>query len=153
MMANNALAPPVYNALASFAQPPTMVDPMDFSDKYNTPLKPAEKKEYQKWLMTLPEYQRNARDYDLQGAFKAGLNPAENGHFPDAFKKPNHPTFSDQSKYSGVEGHVGGSWSKLANGQWAFTPGVSKVREPMWSPEDLKAYFSRVEPNNILVMP
>ena len=38
-------------------------------------------------------------DYDLMGAYKAGLKPGENGHFSDEFKKPNHPTFSVESKY------------------------------------------------------
>lgn len=38
-------------------------------------------------------------DYDLRGAYEAGLVPGENGHFSDLFKKPNHPTFSIESKY------------------------------------------------------
>lgn len=36
-------------------------------------------------------------DYDLRGAYEAGLKPAENGHWSDRFKLPNHPTFSDEA--------------------------------------------------------
>ena len=41
-------------------------------------------------------------DYDLRGAWKAGSQraPGSGGHMADTFKKPNHPTFSDQSKYA-----------------------------------------------------
>ena len=40
-------------------------------------------------------------DYDIRGAYDAGLNraPGPEGHFPDTFKYPWHPTFSDQSQY------------------------------------------------------
>mgnify|MGYP006291813853 CR=1 FL=1 len=149
-MANNALAPMRNSLMLQFAQP-ISADTMDFTDKYNTPLTAKETKEYQAWLQTLPEFQRSTRDYDLQGAFKAGLNPAENGHFPDTFKKPNHPTFSNQSKYHGVEGYMGGNWIPLKNGQWAFAPGVSKVRQPIWDQASLQDYFARVEPNSLLL--
>lgn len=51
-------------------------------------------------------------DYDLRGAFKAGLQPSpENGHWPDTYKKPNHPTFSDQSIYAKDRPDLAGSWS------------------------------------------
>lgn len=38
-------------------------------------------------------------DYDLRGAFKAGVVPDADGHMPDTFKKPNHPTFSVESEH------------------------------------------------------
>jgi hypothetical protein len=42
----------------------------------------------------------SGHDYDLRGAYEAGVTPnADNGHFPDTFKMPNHPTFSIESKY------------------------------------------------------
>lgn len=127
-----------------------MTDPTDLTNQYNTPLTAAETKNYQTWLQTLPEFQRSTRDYDLQGAFKAGLGRSGNGHFPDTFKKPNHPTFSDQSIYAGKEGNVGGEWKELPNKQWSFTPGVSQVRQPYWDAEELKQYFAKVEPKNVL---
>ena len=67
---------------------------------FDTPLTPQEETAFQSWK------QKNAQrdsgeDYDLRGAFKANLSadPAT-GHWPDTYKKPNHPTFSDQSQYA-----------------------------------------------------
>jgi hypothetical protein len=48
----------------------------------------------------------------LRGAYKAGLKPdPTSGHWPDTFKKPNHPTFSDQSMYATGE-------NKAKAGRW-----------------------------------
>lgn len=41
----------------------------------------------------------SGQDYDLRGAYEAGLVPSANQHFPDTFKLPGHPTFSIESKY------------------------------------------------------
>lgn len=49
-------------------------------------------------------------DYDLRGAWRAGARANQDGHWPDRWKKPNHPTFSEESIYHGVDGHVGGRW-------------------------------------------
>ena len=49
-------------------------------------------------------------DYDLRGAFAAGAEPAENGHWPDTFKKPWHPTFSDESQYAEDMPDLAGHW-------------------------------------------
>lgn len=50
-------------------------------------------------------------DYDLRGAFDAGLTPDANGHWPDIFKRPNHPTFSDQSVFAiGRNASKAGRW-------------------------------------------
>ena len=138
-----------YDELASMS----MVDPLDYSGKYNTPLNPAEAAAYQKWLATLPDYQRNTRDYDMQGAFKAGLGKSANGHFPDTFKKPNHPTFSTESQYSGVEGNMGGTWSPLPGGKWAFAPAASGIKKPLWDEAALREYFARNEPDATLNYP
>lgn len=142
----------IAKALAWYSQAASMpmVDPMDFSDKYNTALNQNETAAYQKWLATLPEYQRNARDYDMQGVFKAGLGKSANGHFPDTFKKPNHPTFSTESKYSGVDGNMGGAWSELPQGKWAFTPAASTVKKPLWDQAALEKYFAENEPTATL---
>ena len=149
-MSDNALAPTRNSLLMQFTRP-LGADTMDFTSKFNTPLSEKETKQYQAWLQTLPEYQRNTYDYDLQGAFKAGLNPAENGHLPDTFKKPNHPTFSNQSKYHGVEGYMGGNWIQLKNGQFAFAPGTTKARKPLWDQAALQEYFAKAEPNVLLL--
>ena len=82
----------------------------DLTDQWNTKLEPAQEAAYQKWLKTMPKLAQNTWDYDMRGAFKAGVSPdPETQHFPDRFKKPNHPTFSNQSMYS-FDDHIGGTW-------------------------------------------
>lgn len=81
---------------------------MDFDKSFNTILSPDQEGEFRRWK------QRHApndsgHDYDLRWAFAAGMKPdPESGHWPDTFKKPNHPTFSDQSKYA--KHGTPGSW-------------------------------------------
>jgi hypothetical protein len=135
-------------ALRGQATPPP--DPLDYTDKYNTQLSPADEQKYQAWAKSLGP-QGSTYDYDLRGAYKAGAGQATNGHFTDQFKKPNHPTFSDQSQYSGVNGQQGGSWQALPDGTWSFTPTASMLK--MHDPEDLQQYWNRVEPTNKLVLP
>lgn len=114
----------------------------DFTEKFNTELTEDEEAEYSK---AYPD-KRAIYDYDMKGAWKSGAARGENGHYPDTFKKPNHPTFSNQSLYSNEE-NEGGSWEDLGNDKWRFTPGKTN----MYSPEDLKYYFEKVEPNSELV--
>ncbi len=90
--------------------PAARAEGQDLSTKYNTPIAPIQRKAYNEWLSTLAPKQRSLYDYDLQGAFLAGATPSENGHLPDTFKKPNHPTFSDQSQYAGAPGARPGHW-------------------------------------------
>ena len=61
------------------------------------------------------------RDYDLRGAWRADPSSlSSNGHLSDRWKKPNHPTFSSESKYSSAS-TPGGNWVG-ANGGWTFVP-------------------------------
>lgn len=62
--------------------------------------------------------------YDYKGYFEsdpvAAMKTAKGkGHFPDTFKNPVHPTFSDESKYSTPE-HKGGKWIVSNNGTDVF---------------------------------
>lgn len=95
---------------------------------FETTLSDAEEAQFQTWKA---KYAPNdsGYDYDLRGAFKAGITPGANGHWPDTYKKPNHPTFSDESKYASVVG-------KKFSGHWDgenFTP-----PEQQWSDEASK---------------
>lgn len=67
-------------------------------EHYNTVLSPDEEKNFGPWKDEHAP-QDSGVDYDLRGAFKEGLKPGPDGHWADTYKKPNHPTFSDQSKY------------------------------------------------------
>lgn len=74
-------------------------------EAFNTALSPDEEAQFGEWKSKNAPNDSGA-DYDLRGAFKAGLTPAgpeagvNEGHWPDTFKKPNHPTFSVESKYA-----------------------------------------------------
>lgn len=116
-----------------------------FQANYNTPI-PAEKaQDYDLW-----KFQQSRKmgrdvtgdniDYDVQGFYMKNAQQSGNGHGPDTFKKPNHPTFSDQSQYHGLDGYEGGHW-----GENSFTP--SLTNQVMMSPRARARYFQQVEPN------
>lgn len=79
------------------------------SGPYNTNLSSRTERKYQDWKnQTAPD--DSGEDYDYRGAYLAGEHPGEDGHMTDHFKKPNHPTFSDESQYGqfGNPGHWDG---------------------------------------------
>jgi hypothetical protein len=97
---------------------------MMFKDKYNTELTKEEEKDFDKWAEE--ESKKQGRDilmdkgaYDVQGFWKSGdwKNRDADNHGTDTWKKPNHPTFSNQSKYNGAGGWYGGNWTEDAGYQ------------------------------------
>lgn len=58
------------------------------------------------------------QDYDMRGAFKAGVKPDNTKHWPDTYKKPNHPTFSNESIYSSLVGTTPGVWTGIHHDQY-----------------------------------
>ena len=122
-------------------------DPLDFTDKYNTKLTPKQEEKFLKWAEENNKLQ-DAYDYDIRGFWKNKEKFAENGHGSDKFKKPNHPTFSDQSIYHGVDGYQGGKWLEDKNGV-AFIPSSTS----MWNAPMLRDYFNKYEPDVTLVIP
>lgn len=68
--------------------------------------------------------QKNNQDYDMSAYLEDNKEQAFshiNGqHYPDTYKKPNHPTFSDESIYSTKE-TPGGHWG-YQNGKEVFYP-------------------------------
>jgi hypothetical protein len=95
-----------------------------------------------------------SRDYDMRGYFQANpdVQPnAEGVHYPDTYKKPNHMTFSDESVYHGKDGNQGGSWGMDEQGKDTFTPGPTNLQTH--TPDELRDYFQKVEPNVKLIMP
>ena len=102
--------------------------------QYDTHLTRKEKQEFNNWVSQqkeegniLPE--DNFEDYDMQGFWKNEvLNNTEYAtataetHFPDKYKKPNHPTFSNESIYYNEEtanqaGHWEGDTFVSSDGQ------------------------------------
>src|SRR4029077_19810087 len=86
--------------------------PEDMTGKYNTPLTPEQETAFQQTL-----HAKDVFDYDARGEFLAGANRDNpTGHGQDTFKKPNHPTFSEQSQYHGVDDYSGGTWIDNGDG-------------------------------------
>ena len=64
------------------------------------------------------------QDYDYKGYFmdpdidhEKILGDDPSAHFTDKYKKPSHPTFSNESVYSN-KNTPGGEWVKNENGEW-----------------------------------
>src|SRR4051812_40735246 len=69
---------------------------------FDTALSPAEEQQFQTWKRRVAPND-SGEDYDLRGAFKAGVTPdPKTNHWPDTFKKPNEPTFSNESQYARI---------------------------------------------------
>jgi len=89
-----------------------------------------------KWGISRRELEQD--DYDYKGFYKANPDMAyeiladkTGAHFPDTHKLPTHPTFSDESVYSGKNGNpVGGSWSEnpFAVQRWTYKLSPDQVR-------------------------
>lgn len=130
-------------------------DPNDFSAQYNTALSPQDEQAFQQWTQdqsakTGRNVAGDSYDYDLRGWYQQnGPQDLTGAHLTDEFKKPNHPTFSDQSRYNGVNGMQGGQWQQQQGGTYSFTPGPTNV----FSVPELQDYFKKVEPGNQLVVP
>lgn len=125
-----------------------MAEPPDLSEKYNTKLSADDEQNFQTWAKANPRL-GNTYDYDSRGFWKAGAQEADNGHGSDKWKKPNHPTFSNESQYSGKDGNVGGEWGK--DGAKTFTPSATNLKN--MSADDLKATMSETDPDYSLVLP
>jgi hypothetical protein len=123
-------------------------------DAYNTVLPEFAEKGFQSWMKTQSkttgrDLNNDLHDYDLRGYFKEnGAVNLSGTHLTDKYKKPNHPTFSTNSIYDGVDGNQGGQWTKAADGSWDFY--ASPTNEANMSGEALKSYFDEVEPRNRL---
>lgn len=98
--------------------------------KYTTTLTVNEEKQFQDWYSKVAKHKNlnpnpdaDGQDYDYRGYWKnedrdyiLGSNP--NAHFPDKYKQPTHPTFSNGSIYSNDK-TPGGTWVK-GKGTWLF---------------------------------
>lgn len=83
---------------------------MNSLGRYDTILSAEESEAFRAWR-GLHAPNDSGVDYDLRGAFRAGLRPDTAGHFLDTYKKPNHPTFSVESVYAcGDDLAAAGRW-------------------------------------------
>ena len=122
---------------------------------YDTPLPAKEVDTYKKWVSRQSKIQgrdisKDVGDYDLAGLYKSVKgSDLPYGHGTDQFKKPNHPTFSQESIYHGKDS-IGGRWDEVA-GKPVFYASPLNVKN--MGVEGLKEYFRTREPGVQLVLP
>lgn len=98
-------------------------------DLYNTQLSPEEESKFQSWKAQNAPNDSGA-DYDLRGAYKAGLTKdIASGHWPDTYKKPNHPTFSEESIYAKDRPDLAGHWEGENHDQ--YVPAGRLTNQPI----------------------
>ena len=126
---------------------------LKFINQYNTGLNPNEFKEFYSWAKNKygshDNILREMGSYDIQGAWKAIKNKEIDfdpvtGHLPDTYKKPNHITFSNESKYSNPQ-TPGGQWNSIDN-KWQFRP--SKTTIQTYGKPTLQKYLQENESGN-----
>ena len=122
-----------------------------FTENFNTPLSPFQELSFQAWMERNNRPPEELIDYDLRGFWKDNQSFAENGHGSDMYKKPNHPTFSDESKYHNTEapwGGVfeGGTWSEDKKGNVSYTPTATMLKYTH-SLNDMHRYMKEYEPD------
>ncbi len=107
---------------ASPAEPDYSTDP-----RFSTPLPTNRAEDWYKWKeRNVPEGDVGS-DYDYVGAFLAGADRGgPDGHLPDTFKKPNHPTFSNESQYAPLAPDRAGTWD--AAGQYVAPSSKAGLR-------------------------
>ena len=125
-------------------------DPDYYGKTFNTQLPPDVLDDYNAWIESESSRQgrdlrRDVGDYDVAGYWLAGERPDERGHGTDMYKKPNHPTFSNESIYNDDQ-RVGGYW-----GDGKFFVGPENLKH--YSREDLMRYFNLYEPDVTPIFP
>ena len=118
--------------------------------------------DYKEWLdyqsrLQKRDVSQDEEDYDLPSYVKSlKFNPGEAGkfdpnassaHLEDTYKKPNHPTFSDQSMYNVPGIQEGGHWTE--DGE--FTPSEHNLNN--MSPDQMTDYFKKADPTAKLNLP
>jgi hypothetical protein len=81
---------------------------------YTTELNPLDEMKFQKWIKDNNIKDLNEPDsyYDYRGFWKQNpdFKHSLGQHFPDTFKQPGHPTFSNESQYANTQ-NTGGRWA------------------------------------------
>lgn len=117
---------------------------------FDTALTTEQEAAYQQWRSRLPDNLQGDADYDLRGAFLANASAESNGHLTDEFKKPNHMTFSDGSRYSAPQ-QQGGRWVEDGNGGWGFWASPFNVEQHGMT--GISEYFRNQEPGSTVIFP
>jgi hypothetical protein len=87
-----------------------IIESLNPTNDYETPLTPEQEIQFQAWKKIAAPRDSGA-DYDYRGAWLAGVEADPvSAHWPDTFKKPNHPTFSVESQYAPFAPERAGHW-------------------------------------------
>jgi hypothetical protein len=126
--------------------------PKDFWNEFNTPLSRKGQFAFQNWVhrenaKSKRNIYRDKANYDIQG-FYATRQKRVGGHGTDKFKKPSHPTFSDESIYQGIKGYKGGTW-----GENSFKPSLEMFNKKTHTVKGMKRYFKKYEQGVKLILP
>ena len=127
------------NAKQDYQAPAVTPNVIRGSEKndYNTPLGHLEPA-YQMYRSNLGD-QGNDQNYDLRGYWLNNVFMKNNGehikgeNFTDFYKKPNHPTASDESQY--MIGKPAGNWVDDHSFRPAIGTDINKLRTYLQSPE------------------
>ena len=132
-------------------------------ENYNTRLGPEEEVLFSRWVSDQSKKRgrdmaRDLVNYDLRGYWsKFADKDTGEGHLPDTFKKPNHPSFSEESIYHGTGdpfggNFLGGRWVGDDRNGWSFQP-TNRMLATTHTPGELRQYFADNEPEVMLLMP
>jgi len=98
------------DAVSSLPASASLLHLNGYNPSFDTSLDPIDESLYRVWKNQVAPGD-TGKNYDYRGAYAAGIMPSlPSGHWPDTFKKPNHPTFSVESQYSGAYPEKAGSW-------------------------------------------
>jgi hypothetical protein len=109
-------------------------------------------KDYKDWLkyrsrLENRDVSNDEQDYDLYNFYKSQKQSTAPGHLPDTFKRPNHPTFSEESMYHVPVVQAGGKWDS----EGTFKPSNQNLQN--MPPSQLQEYFNEVEGSDKLDIP
>jgi hypothetical protein len=153
---------------------------------FNTILEPHEEEMFSKFAETAKlKNESMSNHYDLRAFYLDNVTPEVNGTeiafsikpkfkqrdgsfiLPDTYKKPSHPTFSEESMYHGANNHegisqLGGRWVKVGKSSEdsrdrlqadnVFIAHPTQIDTPE-KESALLSHFREVEPNHVLVHP
>ena len=134
-----------------------------WQQNYNTPLSAGNEARFQNWMAMQSkargrDMSGDLENYDLKGYWVGGgYGDTGKGHMPDTYKKPNHVSFSDESKYSGTADpwggkFQGGRWIGDDQNGWSYQPSDQMMKRTH-TRNQLQQYFADNEPDVMLLMP
>ena len=122
--------------------------------QYNTALPEDKRYEFLEWVRHeinhgQPNPLNFLYNFDVQGYWISGDWERQklDDRRSDKWKKPNHPTFSNESIYHGVDDFLGGEWGRDED-KITFSPSETNIK--FHGENGLYQYFRRNEPGVII---